>query len=154
MNDFLLRAQQHLDSGSVLPDLRKPPITKMQLVKYAGASGDFNLIHTDDETARTVGLEGVIAHGMLSMAFLGQYISLLIASDPQALIANLKVRYLGMVRLGDTLTCCGVVKNSASSDGHTTIAIECWAQNQRGEKVTVGEADVVVPRTRTSGVNA
>src|ERR1700694_5319275 len=66
------RSDQELDRGSVLPDLRKAPITKMQLVKYAGASGDYNLIHTDDETARTVGLEGVIAHGMLSMAFLGE----------------------------------------------------------------------------------
>src|SRR6184192_4515442 len=68
------RPDQDLDSGSLLPDLRKPPITKVQLVRYAGASGDYNLIHTDDETARMVGLDGVIAHGMLSMAFLGEYL--------------------------------------------------------------------------------
>src|ERR1700694_4733974 len=74
MTDPVLAARPDLESGSVLPDLRKPPITKQQLVKYAGASGDYNLIHTDDETARTVGLEGVIAHGMLSMAFLGEYL--------------------------------------------------------------------------------
>ena len=137
-----------------LPIMVQHPITQDQLNRYAEASGDFNPIHLNEEAARRVGLDGIIAHGMLSMAFLGQYISLLIASDPQALIANLKVRYLGMVRLGDTLTCCGVVKNSASSDGHTTIAIECWAQNQRGEKVTAGEADVVVPQTQTTGVSA
>jgi acyl dehydratase len=139
--------------GQELPIMVKPPITQHQLNRYAEASGDFNPIHLNEEAARRVGLDSVIAHGMLSMAFLGQYISLLIASDPRALITNLKVRYMGMVRLGDTLTCCGVVKNSASSDGHTTIAIECWAQNQRGEKVTVGEADVVVPQTQTIGAN-
>jgi acyl dehydratase len=136
-----------------LPIMVKPPITQHQLNRYAEASGDFNPIHLNEEAARRVGLDSVIAQGMLSMAFLGQYISQLLASDPQALITNLKVRYIGMVRLGDTLTCCGVVKNSASSDGHTSITIECWAQNQRGEKVTVGEADVVVPHAQTIGAN-
>jgi len=139
--------------GQELPIMVKPPITQDQLNRYAEASGDFNPIHLNEEAARRVGLDSVIAQGMLSMAFLGHYISQLIASDPQALITNLKARYIGMVRLGDTLTCCGVVKNSASSDGHTSITIECWAQNQRGEKVTVGEADVVVPQTQTTGAN-
>src|SRR4029077_13301594 len=74
MTGPVLATRPDLDNGSVLPDLRKPAITKVQLVKYAGASGDYNLIHTDDETARTVGLDGVIAHGMLSMAFLGEYL--------------------------------------------------------------------------------
>jgi acyl dehydratase len=134
--------------GEELPPMVKPAIAQEQLNRYAQASGDFNPIHLNEEAARRVGLDGIIAHGMLSMAFLGQYISRLIASDPQALIASLKVRYAGMVRLGDTLTCSGVVKSSASSTGQTTITIECWAQHQRGEKVTVGEADVVVPQTQ------
>ena len=59
--------------GDTLPPLVKDPVTKVQLLKYAGASGDYNLIHTDVETARSVGLGDVIAHGMLSMGFLGQY---------------------------------------------------------------------------------
>ena len=140
--------------GQELPSMVKPSITQDQLNRYAAASGDSNPIHLNEEAAHRVGLDGIIAHGMLSMAFLGQYVSQLIASDPQAFIGNLKVRYTGMVRLGDTLTCCGVVKNSTGGDGQTTITIECWAQNQRGEKVTVGEADVVVPQTQTSGAKA
>ena len=140
--------------GQELPSMVKPPIMQEQLNRYAAASGDFNPIHLNEEAARLVGLDGIIAHGMLSMAFLGQYISQLIASDSQALIANLKVRFMGMVRLGDTLTCCGVVKNRAAAGEQTTVTIECWAQNQRGEKVTAGEADVVVPQTQTIGVNA
>src|SRR6202158_3688484 len=83
--------------GQELPIMVKPPITQHQLNRYAEASGDFNPIHLNEEAARRVELDSVIAHGMLSMAFLGQYISLLIASDPQALITNLKVRYMGMV---------------------------------------------------------
>src|ERR1700704_341103 len=100
-----------LKSGAVLPDLRKPPITKVQLVKYAGASGDYNLIHTDDETARAVGLEGVIAHGMLSMAFLGEYLCWL--AGPES-VRRLSVRFNEMVRPGDTLTCRGRVKDRES----------------------------------------
>lgn len=138
--------------GQELSPLVKPPITQQQLRRYAGASGDYNPIHLDEEAARRVGLDGVIAHGMLSMAFLGQYISLLTASDPQALIASLKVRYTGMVRLGDTLTCLGTLKNITSDSGQTILTIECWAQNQRGEKVTAGEADIVVPQTQAAGV--
>ncbi len=45
-----------ISTGSPPPDLRKDPITKLQLVNYAGASGDYNLVHTDDETARRVGV--------------------------------------------------------------------------------------------------
>ena len=140
--------------GQELPPMVKPPIAQEQLNRYAEASGDFNPIHLNEEAARRVGLGGIIAHGMLSMAFLGQYISQQIASDPSALLASIKVRYVGMVRLGDTLTCQGVVKNIAVAGEQTTITIECWAQNQRGEKVTVGEAEVAVPQNQATGANA
>ena len=54
--------------GQDLPALTLPPVTRLQLIKYAGASGDFNPIHTIDEAAEQAGLPGVIAHGMLTMA--------------------------------------------------------------------------------------
>jgi acyl dehydratase len=133
------RSDQELDRGSVLPDLRKLPITKMQLVKYAGASGDYNLIHTDDETARTVGLEGVIAHGMLSMAFLGEYLCWL--AGPES-IRRLSVRFNEMVRPGDTLTCRGRVKEQTTGNAGRQLLLEVWTENQRAERVTVGEAEV------------
>ena len=133
--------------GDGLPALVKPPITPEQLQRYANASGDFNPIHLDEAAARRVGLESVIAHGMLSMAFLGQFISQQIADIPDASIANLQVRFSSMVRLGDTITCQGKVQErKADADGHQRVTIECWAQNQRGDKVTTGEATVVLPR--------
>jgi acyl dehydratase len=136
------RPDSDLDSGSVLPDLRKLPITKLQLVKYAGASGDYNLIHTDDETARAVGLEGVIAHGMLSMAFLGEYLCWL--AGPES-VRRLSVRFVAMVRPGDTLTCRGRVKDRTASDAVKRLRLEVWTENQRAERVTVGEAEVDIP---------
>src|SRR5437879_7715471 len=137
MTGPVLAAQPDRDlvSVSLLPDLRKPPITKLQLVKYAGASGDYNLIHTDDETARSVGLEGVIAHGMLSMAFLGEYLCWL--AGPES-VRRLSVRFNEMVRPGDILTCRGRVKERTTADGGTRLEPEAWTENQRAERATGG----------------
>ncbi|HEY9287635.1 MAG TPA: MaoC/PaaZ C-terminal domain-containing protein [Candidatus Dormibacteraeota bacterium] len=127
--------------GGDLPELRKDPITKLQLVKYAGASGDFNLIHTDDETAKAVGLDGVIAHGMLSMAFLGQYCCWL--AGPES-VRRLTVRFAEMVRPGDVLTCRGRVKSREEHETERRLTIEIWAENQRAQPVTTGEAELLV----------
>ena len=124
----------------------KPPITQEQLRRYADASGDYNPIHLDEQAAQKVGLEGVIAHGMLSMAFLGQFVNQQIAGIPGARLEHLKVRFHNMVRLGDTLTCQGKVQTRTThEDLSQSIAIECWAQNQKGDKVTTGEAVVIIP---------
>ena len=131
-----------LSPGSSLPELRKEPITKVQLVKYAGASGDYNLIHTDDETARRVGLDGVIAHGMLSMAFLGQYLCCHFGAES---VRRLSVRFNAMVRPGDVLTCRGQIKEVRPLDGRHRVLLEIWAENQAAERVTAGDAEIEMP---------
>jgi acyl dehydratase len=100
-------------------------------------------------------LDSVIAHGMLSMAFLGQFITSLIADMPDAYLRQLHVRFASMVHLGDTITCLGTVqgRSPATSDGYEEVSIECWAQSQRGEKVTLGEAIVALSRSTTEGTN-
>jgi acyl dehydratase len=130
----------------LLNPLVKPPITQEQLRRYAEASGDYNPIHLDEQAARQVGLDSVIAHGMLSMAFLGQFVKQQIADVPGASIEHLKVRFHNMVRLGDTLTCHGkVIDRTTREDQSQAITIECWVQNQKGDKVTIGEAVVIIP---------
>ena len=134
--------------GEELIPLVKPPITQEQLQRYAEASGDYNPIHLDEEAAHRVGLDSVIAQGMLSMAFLGQFIDQRISGMPEAYLTQLKVRFSNMVRLEDTITCHGKIKErSTENDGYEYVTIECWAQNQKGEKVTVGEAVVSIPLT-------
>jgi acyl dehydratase len=123
--------------GDELPPLEKAPVTRLQLVKYAGASGDFNPIHWDPDRAREMGLDGVIAHGMLSMGFLGQYAAGV--AGPQN-VRRLRVRFAAMVRPGDALTCKGVVRSV--EDGRAVLDI--WAENESGEKVTTGEAEVEI----------
>src|SRR5829696_8338589 len=129
-----------LQVGTQLPPLVKEPVSKVQILRYAGASGDDNLIHTDVETARERGLDGVIAHGMLSMGFLGQYLTELAGPGHTR---TLSVRFAGMVRLGDVLTCGGTVTGlTPRDDGWSNTSLEVWAENQQGERVTVGSAEI------------
>lgn len=126
-----------MKSGDELTPLVKPPVTRLQLVKYAGASGDFNPIHWDPERGKEMGLDGVIAHGMLSMGFLGEFAAGVAGPEN---VRRLKVRFAGMVRPGDRLTCRGTVR---TADGGRAL-LDVWAENQDGQKVTTGEAEVEI----------
>ena len=125
-----------VEIGQELPPLVKPAVSKRQLVMYAGASGDFNLIHTDVVTARAVGLPSIIAHGMLSMGFLGQYVGEL-AGD-QGFVQRLKVRFSGMVFPGDMLTCRAKVL--AKDEQAHTITLTISAEREPDKPLTSGEA--------------
>ena len=61
-------------AGTKLPPA-SDPVTRLSLVKYCGASGDFNVIHWNERIARSVGLPDVIAHGMFTMAQAGRYVT-------------------------------------------------------------------------------
>ncbi|MFD0829528.1 MaoC/PaaZ C-terminal domain-containing protein [Neobacillus sp. M.A.Huq-85] len=117
-----------------IPKLVKESITQVQLVKYAGASGDYNRIHIDEEFAKKTPLKGTIAHGMLSMGFLGQYLDK-IAGDVYD-VKNFKVRFRSMVRPGDTITCIAEVLNG----DHQEISLELKALNQYNDTVISGNA--------------
>ena len=123
--------------GAALPDLVKDPVSRTQLVKYAGASGDFNSIHYDDEAARAGGLDGVIAHGMLSMGFLGQFVENTFGAGSYK---RLEVRFQGMVKLGEVITCRGVVTQVTHENGREYATCDIEAVDSSGRVVTKGEA--------------
>ena len=134
-------ARVYLDDvkvGDELPPLVKGPIQQIQLTRYAGASGDFNPIHQDEEFAKAAGMGGVFAHGMLSMGFVGQVVT--DWAGPGA-VRKLTVRFAGLVRLKDTITCRGRVLATSGS----LVELEVWAENQRAEKVVTGKATVTLP---------
>ena len=128
--------------GDELPTLVKGPIQQIQLTRYAGASGDFNPIHQDDEFARAAGMGGVFAHGMLSMGFVGQVVT--DWAGPAA-VRKLSVRFAGLVRLKDTITCRGRVLDKSSKNDTHLVDLEVWAENQKGERVVTGKATVALP---------
>jgi acyl dehydratase len=104
-------------------------VTREQINAYAEASGDRNPIHLDDDAARAAGLPGVIAHGMLGMAQLANFV-VGYAGDHRRL-RRLRCRFSGMVQPGDTITFSGHVLE----EGDGLVRLELSAENQRGERV-------------------
>jgi acyl dehydratase len=133
---------EDVNVGDALPDLVKGPIQQIQLTRYAGASGDFNPIHQDDEFAKAAGMGGVFGHGMLTMGFVGQCVTDWAGAGT---VKKLRVRFAGLVRLKDVITCKGRVLDKSSKNGTHLVDLELWAQNQKGEKVVTGKATVALP---------
>ena len=131
-----------LKVGDELPPLVKGPIQQIQLTRYAGASGDFNPIHQDDEFARAAGMGGVFAHGMLSMGFVGQAVTDWLGAGT---VRKLGVRFAALVRPKDVVTCRGRVIGKSSKDALNLVELEVWAENQRAEKIVTGRATVALP---------
>ena len=121
--------------GDEIPKLVKAPVTHLQLVRYAGASGDFNPLHTDARIGEMIGTGGIIAHGMLVMGFVGQMLSDYVG--PGAL-RKFGVRFKGMTRLGDVITCTGTVTEKYERDGEGRIAGKVQAVDQNGDVKVAG----------------
>ena len=119
-----------LTVGDVIAE-REVVLSRDSLVRYAGASGDFNPIHQDDEFARAAGMGGVFAHGMLSMGFVGQVVTDWAGAGQ---VRKLGVRFVGLVRLKDTITCRGRVLAKSSKDDVHLVDLEVWAENDKGDK--------------------
>jgi acyl dehydratase len=115
-------------------------ITRTDLVTYAGASGDFNPMHTDEVAAKKAGLPGVFGHGMLSMGLLARAIT------DWAGVGNLseyRVRFTKQTWPGETLTSKIVVTEKHESDGGKLILADVSLINQDGEVKLMGSAKVV-----------
>ena len=134
---------EDIQVGDDLPELVKQPTTR-QLVKYAGASGDYYEIHYDHQFAVRSGLQdGVIVHGLLTAGWLAQLMTNWLPS-PTAL-RKFGVSYRVMARPGDTITCKGTIVGKYDKDGAHLIDCEISAENQRGEKCAIGTATVALP---------
>src|SRR2546425_13277547 len=138
---------ESITTGQALPPLTKH-VTVEQIRQYAEASGDRNPIHLDETFARSAGLPGVIAHGMLTMAFANQMVTDWLGD--RSLLKRLQGRFAGMVVPGDDVTCSGTV--ASKDDATRRILINLVVTNQRGEKVFnkgVAEAEVPPQRSKT-----
>lgn len=131
-----------VEAGMELPLLVKHPTTR-QLVKWAGASGDYYEIHYDKDFAQKAGLPGVIVHGWLTCSFLGQLVTDWIGVE--GTLKKLGCNYRGMHFPGEDLFCKGVVTKKYIKDGEGIIECDIWAENPKGEKTTPGKAVVALP---------
>jgi acyl dehydratase len=125
--------------GDELPALAKSPIDRVQLSRYAGASGDYNPVHVDELYAKSVGMPSVYAPGMLVMGMLGQLVS---DWGRGGQLRRYNVRFIKMVWPADTVVCKGRVTDRHGAGGRYFAEIDLWAENQRGELVMKGAAQL------------
>ena len=118
-------------------------LTRGQIVQYAGASGDFNPLHTDEIYAKEVaGYPGVFAHGMLTMGMTGRAVTELFGASS---LGRFGGRFRAQVWPGDTLT--AVITILSIADDRTTAQLAIVTTNQQGALVFDGLATIVMPRT-------
>jgi acyl dehydratase len=130
---------KEFEKSQVLPEWTSDPIELDHLKAFADASGDQNPIHQNEEVAKKMGLPGVIAHGMLTMGFFGEYVTLLAGSEDK--VKKLNCQFKAMTFLGDTVTVSGKVIKIDELDGKKIAHISLIAKNQKGEKTCQGHAD-------------
>lgn len=118
--------------GESLPVIHLNPVSRIDLIKYAGASDDFNPIHTIDEEAKKAGLPGIIAHGMWTMGNLGK---LFTSYYEVGYIEDYSIRFKGMVLLNDEISLKATLEDKNDNQLHFAVS----AVNQNGNEVIKGK---------------
>jgi acyl dehydratase len=129
-------------SGTILPETKKI-ITQEQINLYAQASRDFNPIHLDPKFAEKAGLGGTIAHGMLILAYISEYMT---ANFGRSWWQSGKInaRFKAPAHPGDTITISGKITKSETEDKDISINCEVTCRNQNEEPVIISETKVRV----------
>jgi acyl dehydratase len=136
-----------VDIAEDIPALTIIP-TKEQIAAFARAVRIADRRFTDEAYAKSLGLDGIIAPGNLSLAFLARLIT---DWAPQAVIKRLEVSFRGLIRPGDTLTCQGVITEKHERAGENLLECDLFMENQRGEKPVVGSGTISLPSCKDSG---
>ena len=130
-----------IKAGDLLPPFTTPPVTRLTLALYCGASGDHNPMHVDIDYARAGGSPDVFAHGMLSMGYLGR---LLTNWVPQAQIREYGVRFVAITQVGEAITCSGTVTELLEVDGERRARLSLQTTNQHGQVKLTGDATIAL----------
>ena len=131
-----------LEAGQTFSMVIVDDLTRTRLVQYAGASGDYNPLHTDDLfTKEVAGYPGVFAHGMLTMGMTGR---LLTDTVGDAMLTYYGVRFVNQVWPGDTLTATMTVTAVRNEDGQNLADFDVATVNQNGVTVLTGSATAKV----------
>ena len=138
----MARSFEDVHEGEELPAFIVRNLTRTDLVKYAGASGDFNPIHHDEEFARLAGNPSVFGHGMLTAGFVGKCVTDFVGVEN---VRRFKVRFATRVWPGDTISCRGKVTRKYQHEGEQRIDGEVTALNERGEVAVTGTFSAALP---------
>ena len=117
-------------------------VTRTHIIKYVGAGGDFQPIHHDEEFARAVGLPSIFANGLMHGGMLSRVVTDW-AGD--GVLKRYKLRFVGIVWPGDTITFSGTVQKKYQDNGNNFVDCVLTIVNQKQETVLSGEATVWLP---------
>jgi len=134
-----------VQEGQAIPPFVVDGLTRTDLVRYAGASGDFNPIHHDDEFAKMAGNPTVFGHGMLTAGFVAKCVTDFVGPEN---LRRYKVRFATRVWPGDTITCQGRVTRKYDEAGEHRIDGELVALRQTGEVAVSGTFTAALPAAR------
>lgn len=132
---------ENIRIGDELPAMAKAPLDRVQLARYAGATGDFNPVHVDEIAAKTAGMPSVVAPNTIGMGFLSQLVG---DWARGAHVRRLSCRFSRMLWPGDTLVCKGRVADRHAQDGKYFLELDVWAENQKGELAIRGNVTLKV----------
>ena len=117
-------------------------LTRTQIVQYAGASGDYNPLHSDEVyTTQIAGYPSVFAHGMLTMGMTGKALTNYVGD---ATLTKFGVRFTNQVWPGDSLTATVTVAGLRHEDGQHFVDLSLSTVNQDGKEVMTGNASARV----------
>ena len=138
-----MTAATALRVGMQAPTREFGPRTRQMFVRYAGASGDLNPMHYDDQLAQSAGYPSVFAQGMFSAALLAGF-----ATDwlGAASARRFGVRFREQVWPGDVLTCSGVITAVSAESDAERVSVELAATRQAGGVAITGTAEFLNPR--------
>jgi len=128
-----------LTEGQQLPPREFGPISRTDIVRYQGASGDFNPIHHDEPFARDAGYSSVISVGMLQAGYVGTYFVDLFGPES---VREIRVRFRDTVVPGDVLRCVGTVVAAEEVDSARLLRIEVSLERVSGGTVVSGDVSV------------
>jgi acyl dehydratase len=134
-------APVELKVGTELPALKISAISRTTLALFAGASGDTNPIHLDHELARAAGMEDVFAQGMLSMAYLGRFLTDLFPPDR---IRSYAVRFAAITPVHAEPICTATVTSIAEVDGEQRATLALNVSLADGTTTLTGDAVVAL----------
>jgi acyl dehydratase len=132
---------EDVKEGDAAPEFAHQ-LTRTDLVMYAGASGDFNPMHTDEVAAKEAGLPGVFGHGMFTAGLLGKALTDYVGVGN---LTRYKVRFTKQTWPGETLTAKITVASKRDEGGDHLVDLECLVVNQDGESKLQGEATASLP---------
>ena len=133
---------EDVSENAEIPPFVVENLTRTDLVRYAGASGDFNPIHHDQTFAEKAGNPTVFAHGMLNAGFLGKCVTDYVGREN---LRKFRVRFATRVWPGDTITCKGTVTRKYADGGKRFIEGDLVALNQKGETAIQGSFKAELP---------